>query len=80
MYGEKTADDKYIHSWTLGCLCDMTPDYMPINQWNHGFAVLELKGNDFTVNNLRIVNGEIKQKQTQESYEPQGSGQGYLLI
>lgn len=59
-YGEKTADNKYLYSWTLGCLCDMTPDYMPINQWNHGFGWLELKGNDFTVLNLRIINGEIK--------------------
>jgi len=59
-YGEKTADDKYLYAWTLGCLCDMKPDYMPINQWNHGFGFLELKGNDFTVRNLRIINGEIK--------------------
>jgi predicted phosphodiesterase len=59
-YGEKTADNKFLHSWTLGCLCDMEPDYMPINQWNHGFAILDLKGNDFTVHNLRILNGEVK--------------------
>lgn len=59
-YGEKTSDNKYLYSWTLGCLCDMSPDYMPINQWNHGFGWLELKGNDFTVKNLRIINGEIK--------------------
>lgn len=59
-YGEKTSDDKYLYSWTLGCLCDMTPEYMPINQWNHGFGILELKGNDFTVHNKRIINGEIK--------------------
>lgn len=59
-YGEKTSDDKYLYSWTLGCLCDMKPDYMPINQWNHGFGWLTLKGNDFTVKNLRIINGEIK--------------------
>lgn len=60
-YGEKTADNKYLYSWTLGCLCDMTPEYMPINQWNHGFATLELQGDNFTVHNKRIVNGEIKQ-------------------
>jgi len=59
-YGEKTSDDKYLYSWTLGCLCDMTPEYMPINQWNHGFGILTLKGNDFTVENKRIINGEIK--------------------
>ena len=59
-YSEKTADQKIIGSWTTGCLCDMQPDYMPINQWNHGFAILELNGNDFTVHNKRILNGVIK--------------------
>lgn len=59
-YNEKTSDGKYISAWTTGCLCDMQPEYMPINQWNHGFAILELKGKDFTVHNKRIVNGVIK--------------------
>ena len=59
-YSEKTADQKIIGSWTTGCLCDMTPDYMPINQWNQGFAILELNGNDLTVHNKRILNGVIK--------------------
>ena len=59
-YGEKTSDNKYLYSWTSGCLCDMTPDYMPINQWNHGFIILELNGKDFTVHNKRIINKEVK--------------------
>ena len=59
-YGEKTSEDKYLYSWTLGCLCDMKPEYMPINQWNHGFGILTLDGNNFTVENKRIINGEIK--------------------
>lgn len=59
-YNEKTSDGKYISAWTSGCLCDMQPEYMPINQWNHGFIILELQGNDFTVYNKRIVNGVIK--------------------
>ncbi len=59
-YGEKTSEGKYLYSWTLGCLCDMSPEYMPINQWNHGFGIIDLVGNDFTVSNLRIINGEVK--------------------
>jgi len=54
----KTADDKFITCWSLGCLCDMRPDYAPINKWNHGFATLDLSGNDFFVDNKRIVNGQ----------------------
>ena len=55
----KTADDKHIHCWSLGCLCDMAPEYAVINRWNHGFATLELHGNTFQVNNLRIIEGNI---------------------
>ena len=55
----KTADDKHIHCWSLGCLCDMAPDYAVINRWNHGFATMELHKNTFQVNNLRIIEGSI---------------------
>jgi metallophosphoesterase superfamily enzyme len=57
---QKNADGKYITCWGLGCLCDMTPDYAILNSWNHGFATVELKGNDFDVRNMRIINGEAK--------------------
>jgi len=59
-YGEKDADGKIIGSWTSGCLSELSPDYMPINQWNLGFIILEFDGKDFTVHNKRIINGLIK--------------------
>tara|TARA_Y100000004_G_scaffold35559_3_gene38129 strand:+ start:3995 stop:4978 length:984 start_codon:yes stop_codon:yes gene_type:complete len=55
----KNADDKFIMCWSLGCLCDMKPDYAVLNKWNHGFATMELKGNTFNVSNKRIINGMI---------------------
>ena len=55
----KTADDKHIHCWSLGCLCDMAPEYAVINRWNHGFATMELHGNTFQVQNMRIIEGNI---------------------
>lgn len=58
-HSEKNADDKFVACWSIGCLCDMKPEYATINKWNHGFAVVDLKGNKFNVNNLRIVNGAI---------------------
>jgi len=57
---EKTADDKYISCWSTGCFEEMHPDYMPINNWCHGFATLILTGNEFAVNNLRIIDGKVK--------------------
>lgn len=55
----KTADDKFIHCWSQGCLCDMSPEYAVFNRWNHGFCVVELEGNDFQVDNKRIVDGKV---------------------
>lgn len=56
---EKTADDKYITCWSTGCFEEMHPDYMPLNNWGHGFATIDLKGNKFKVRNMRIIDGEI---------------------
>ena len=55
----KNADNKHTHCWSLGCLCDMQPEYAVFNKWNHGFATIELCGNVFNVDNKRIIDGEI---------------------
>ena len=57
---EKKADGKFIQCYSIGCLADLSPDYAPINKYNHGFAVVDVnKGNDFNVTNLRIINDTI---------------------
>jgi len=57
---EKTHDGKLIGCWSTGCLCELTPDYMPYNNHNHGFAVIELqKNNMFTVYNKKIIDGIV---------------------
>lgn len=55
----KNADNTNIMCWSLGCLCDMRPEYATINKWNHGFAMIELDRNEFHVDNKRIVNGGV---------------------
>ena len=49
--------------FTVGCLCDLEPDYRPMafTKWNHGFARIELLNDEgtFRVNNYRIINGEV---------------------
>jgi predicted phosphodiesterase len=47
-----------VSCWSIGCLCDLNPDYMPVNQWNLGFAVVTHKGKKFSVDNYRIVDGQ----------------------
>lgn len=48
------------HIYSTGCLCDLYPDYMPINEWNHGFAYIELNpSGEYRVENKTIINGTI---------------------
>lgn len=58
---EPTIDGKPIGCWSTGCLCDLRPEYMPLNKWNHGFAVVEFQqqDGDFTVQNLKVMDGKV---------------------
>ena len=53
----KSMDGDTIACWSVGCLCDLEPDYMPVNQWNLGFAEITHEGKKFEVNNYRIIDG-----------------------
>lgn len=55
---EKTLLDAIISCWSIGCLCDLHPEYMPINKWNHGFAFIE-NSDSFKFENLKIINGKV---------------------
>lgn len=59
-YSDVTMNDKLIACWSTGCLCDLKPDWMPLNKWNLGFAYIERKGDmGFTVTNKKIINYKI---------------------
>lgn len=57
---ESDMNGKISGAWSTGCLCDMHPDYAPLNKWNHGFAWVDVDGDDFEVHNHKIINGKIK--------------------
>jgi predicted phosphodiesterase len=46
---------------SVGCLCGMNPQYMPINRWNLGFAYVDhdIKTGEYKLENLRIIKGRI---------------------
>ena len=51
-----------LTTWSVGCLCDLSPDYNPYgNDWNHGFAIVNTdKSGNFEVHNKRILpNGKV---------------------
>lgn len=56
---ESDMDGKITTTWSTGCLCELHPQYMPINRWNHGFAIVDIDGQDFQVQNKRIYKGKI---------------------
>lgn len=55
----RTIDGKLITCWSIGCLCDLKPRYMPLNEWNHGFGFVHNNDDIFRVLNLRIENGVV---------------------
>ena len=48
-----------IIGYSVGCLCELAPDYMEINEWNHGFAILTKIDNLVSVNNYKIEGNTI---------------------
>ena len=51
---------KPMMCFSVGCLCGLTPKWLPLNKWNHGFATIEIIGlNKYKFRNYRIYNGEV---------------------
>lgn len=48
-----------IRGYSLGCLCELSPEYLEVNEWNHGFAILTRTGDQVAVANYKIENGVI---------------------
>ena len=60
---ENNMNSDAMACWSLGCLCDLRPEYRPFafTKWNHGFAIVELISDEgyFMVDNKRIINGQV---------------------
>lgn len=59
---EKTGVKQKVKGcWSLGCLCDMQPEYAPVNKWSHGFAVVTIDDDgNYDVDNKTIIGGIVK--------------------
>ena len=58
-HSEAILDGHTARCWSMGCLCGLTPKYMPYNNWNHGFARVRQSDNSFDVFNAEITKGRI---------------------
>lgn len=56
---EKIYDGDVHVTYSTGCLCELEPRYMEVNNHNHGFAIVEMSGDNFKVSNKKIVNGKV---------------------
>lgn len=45
--------------WSAGCLCNLRPDYLPLNKWNHGFIEITAQDEMFLVRNRKIINYKV---------------------
>lgn len=60
-HSETDMNGKITTTWSIGCLSELHPAYMPLNKWNWGCAMVELdsNGKDYQFFNKRIFNGKI---------------------
>lgn len=56
---KKTGFKQYIHTYSTGCLTQLSPKYYPFAQHNHGFAVVTIEDGVSKVNNIMIKDGKI---------------------
>lgn len=56
---ECDMNGKITTTFSVGCLSELHPAYMPLNKWNHGFALVDIDGDDFEVRNKRIYKGKV---------------------
>lgn len=56
---EPTMAGKMITTWSIGCLSELHPAYMPLNRWNHGFMIIDIDGKEYQVRNKRIYKGVV---------------------
>lgn len=55
----KTMGDNIISCWSVGCMSELHPEYIPINNWNHGFAIIDSTKGEFVVHNKKVIKGRI---------------------
>lgn len=59
-YTQKKLNNRREGCWSTGCLCELSADYSPVNNWTHGFAIIEWNDDgSFLVQNRQIIDGRV---------------------
>lgn len=59
-HSERSALGELITCWSVGCACNLHPEYRTNNDWVHGFAILTTsKTKYWEFKNYRIIDGKV---------------------
>lgn len=56
---KKDGFKRYIHTYSTGCLTQLSPKYYPFAQHNHGMAIVTIENGKSKVDNIIIKDGKI---------------------
>ena len=56
---KKTGFKQFIHTYSTGCLTQLSPKYYPFAQHNNGFAIVTIEDGKSKVENIMIKDGKI---------------------
>lgn len=56
---KKNGFKEYFHTYSTGCLTQLSPKYYPFAQHNNGFAVVDIENGKTKVSNIIIKDGKI---------------------
>jgi predicted phosphodiesterase len=56
----KVYDGDSVVTYSIGCLCELEPGYLEVNEHNHGHGIVEMhKDGFFAFRNKKIINGKV---------------------
>lgn len=59
-HSEPSLSENHISCWSIGCMCDLHPEYAVNNRWVHGFGIANrLSNGNFYLQTKQIVKGDI---------------------
>ena len=55
----KQYDGDVMTCWSNGCLCELEPEYMEVNEHVHGVCHVQMDGDNYRVRQYQIINGKV---------------------
>lgn len=55
----KQYDGDVMTCWSNGCLCELEPEYMEVNEHVHGVCHVQMDGDNYRVRQYQIINGNV---------------------